>query len=554
MADLEVVPPNTARIVEGFRDTGYSFDAAIADLIDNSIEAGATEINVQLALNLDKEVLVSVADNGSGMDLNELRNAMRYGADEREDAHRLGRFGLGLKTASTSFCRRLTVLTRRPDSPDDVILAATWDLDLIAERGEWVLELGPADPEQVDEFLEALEALGDEHSHGTVVVWKKVDRLLQKKHGGEYKDLPAAMRRRQEDLKWHIRTVFQRFLSPTDSRVVNARVRLNGEALAGWDPFCEAFPEVSPVKTAQWHLKNAANGVDGEVSIRAFILPKPNETSDPKAFRLAARTAGNERQGFFVYREGRMIDKPGWLDIYGSETHLRSLRIEMNFPATLDSFFGVGLRKTGLHLDSGFVEVLNELVIPLRREANTLDRQGSARTAVEGEKGQRPSDRSIASQRSGLITAVVSESSDGEITLTNNQSDAGESFVLRKAGGESGADFRVEITDDPNPIYVDIVENIEDGVLWAPAFRSGINGDTQVRVNAGHEWFRRSYLPHRENSVFVQSIDFLLFSLAQAELNNTDPDLDDEFRQFRVEVSRNLRKLVVDLPEYDEDD
>jgi hypothetical protein len=226
----------------------------------------------------------------------------------------------------------------------------------------------------------------------------------------------------------------------------------------------------------------------------------------------------------------------------------------MNFPATLDSFFGVGLRKTGLHLDSGFVEVLNELVIPLRREANTLDRQGSARTAVEGEKGQRPSDRSIASQRSGLITAVVSESSDGEITLTNNQSDAGESFVLRKAGGESGADFRVEITDDPNPIYVDIVENIEDGVLWAPAFRSGINGDTQVRVNAGHEWFRRSYLPHRENSVFVQSIDFLLFSLAQAELNNTDPDLDDEFRQFRVEVSRNLRKLVVDLPEYDEDD
>lgn len=554
MANIEQLPPNTRRIIEGFRDTGYSFSAAIADIVDNSIEAGAKSIGIQIELLSDSTVHVAISDDGVGMSRDELRNAMRYGADEKEDPHRLGRFGLGLKTASTSFCKRLVVVTRAEKSEADEVLAAAWDLDLIEKENDWLFEIDDANANQKDAFLDQLEMLGSGVRHGTVVIWEKVDRLLKKRHGGEYKDINGALARRIDEVTWHLRTVFQRFLDEDDNRASNVAMYVNGLRLDPWDPFCTSFPEVSPKTVKKLTINNAELELSGEMVLRGFILPKPNETSQPVLFKAAARTAGNERQGFFVYRENRMIEEPGWLHRYASETHLRSLRIELSFPATLDPLFGVGLRKTGLHLDEGFFEVLDEIVTPLRREADHEARKGNAKKAVEDEKGIRPSDRSIASQRNGLTTATVAELPSGTITLTNNQTDTGEVLILRGSSPAEKPDLRVEIVDGDEETFVNFVETLEDGVLWAPAFRSGPHGDTQVQINAAHEWFKRAYLPLRDNSVFCQSIDFLLFALAQAELNNTNSDLDEDFRQFRIEVSRNLRKLVSDLPEYESGD
>ena len=554
MTNIEILPPNTRRIVEGFRDTGYSFPAAIADIVDNSIEAGARNIGVQIELMADRSVHVAISDDGSGMSVDELRNAMKYGADEKEDPHRLGRFGLGLKTASTSFCKRLVVVTRSERDEKGDVLAAAWDLDLIEKENDWCFEIGEANPNQKDAFDDQLEMLGSGSRHGTVVIWEKVDRLLKKRSGGEYKDINAALARRIDDVTWHLRTVFQRFLDHDDDRAPNVTIRLNGVLVPHWDPFCTSFPEVAPETERRMTVSNPELELSGEIVLRAFILPKPNETSQPTLFKAAARTAGSERQGFFVYREDRMIEEPGWLNRYASETHLRSLRIELSFPATLDPIFGVGLRKTGLHLDEGFFEVLDEIVTPLRREADNRDRKGSAKKLADDAKGIRPSDRSIASQRQGLTTATVSELPCGEITLRNNQTDSDSSLLLRGSSAAEKPDLRVEIVEGEEGTYVDFVETVEDGVLWAPAFRSGPQGDTQVLINVSHDWFKRAYMPLQENSVFCQSVEFLLFALAQAELNNTNSELDEDFRQFRIEVSRNLRKLVSDLPEYEPTD
>ena len=131
------VPPDTRRVVEGFRDTGYTFNSAVADIVDNSITANASVVSVMVDLDPYGDPHVWVGDDGDGMTLEGLEDAMRYGSRRRTERHSLSRFGLGLKTASTSFCRRLTVVSRTLSSGTH---SATWDIDLITQVTTLVLQ------------------------------------------------------------------------------------------------------------------------------------------------------------------------------------------------------------------------------------------------------------------------------------------------------------------------------------------------------------------------------------------------------------------------------
>lgn len=546
----KTVGPPAARIAEGMRDTGYSFETAIADLVDNSIEAGATVVNITVDLDFDKQPLVQVADNGSGMDQAELENAMRYGAAQKPDQNRLGWFGLGLKTASTSFCRRLTVVTR---APAESIFAATWDLDVIESENEWVLDIGDGDSEERNLFAEHVETgIGvSSKESGTVVVWRKVDRLLRKPSGKEYVDPDGALRRRVEVLEWHLRMVFQRFLDHSDIRAVNVDIRIDGRSLKPWDPFAECFglkPELEK--------RFGVTGRTGEtevVLLRAFILPKPHEMDDPKAFKQYVRSHTSDRQGFFFYREDRLIDTPGWIDKWGNETHLRGLRIEISFPATLDPYFGVGLRKTGLQPDTSFIEILDESVSNLRREANKRDRMGSARkAAAESKSRPNPSDSIIDEKRGGLEAPEVASSTSQGTTIANNQK---LDLLVLGPDGVPNPNFTIGVLTDPDDVYVLLTDELDGAGMWEPALRlnTGRN-DLMVRINSDNEWVRRAYSVHAQGSAERMALDFFFYALATAELNNTDEELRKEFGQFRVEVARNLTRLAEELPESSIDD
>ena len=106
------LPPDPARLVEGLRDTGYQVNTAVADIIDNSIAADATHVEVEFKLRYDGALMLRIWDDGTGMEPDVLIKAMRYGAPARPSKASLGKFGLGMKTASTAFCRRLTEIGR----------------------------------------------------------------------------------------------------------------------------------------------------------------------------------------------------------------------------------------------------------------------------------------------------------------------------------------------------------------------------------------------------------------------------------------------------------
>ena len=286
----KVVPPHAIRTIEGLRDTGYEFNTAMADIIDNSIAADSTHIDIFIKKDFLGDITIYIADNGIGMDEEELEKAMTYGSPQRKNLKSLGKFGLGLKTASTAFCRSLSVTTRKYQELN--IFKARWDLDHVAKVDEWeLLFLNPDDFE-----LEILEKV-TEGGSGTVVTWEKVDRLLK-----DYQDptgihAQKAINKIITSLKAHIAMVYQRYLDSKYPDVQNVSIKVNSENILPWDPFCLEEPETELVAEKEQEVE-FQDGTKTIFKIKAYILPRKEEFSSEEA-RKNARLA-NDLQGFYV--------------------------------------------------------------------------------------------------------------------------------------------------------------------------------------------------------------------------------------------------------------
>ncbi|MBN9239965.1 MAG: hypothetical protein BGO97_09670 [Micrococcales bacterium 70-64] len=518
-----VVPPNSKRIVGSLRDTGYEFDMAAADLVDNSIAAGATTVLVDLDMTLLGEVRFTVADNGSGMDEAGLLNALKYGSDERADAASLGKFGMGLNTASTAFAQRVLVTSR-----DDASAAPlTAILDLTEVEREWPvgIEVNPSDLDL--RLLEAAAANGS----GTVVRWDIVDRLQK-----DYKDPGGAAARKaldrlREDLRDHLQMVFQRYLDHGDGRAANVDIFLNGSQLFAWDPFAEGL--AGDLVLSEEVSVEISRGEHVPMLVRAFIMPRKDEL-DPSV--KSQVNVSNELQGIYVYREGRLIHSPSWLGMWGKEPHVSLLRVELSFDHRLDRAFDVDIKKSRILLNPQLRNFLrDELLRGPRQEAIKRYRKGQS-TVGRSEAAANlhdTSNHSIA-DKSGTIDQPVLESVNEAEGTAQIRNQFGSTEVKQVAP-------RV-----PGRVFVESAESIEDGLLYEPAY---IGQNLGVRINQAHPYYAKVYLPNRNSSVTIQGLDSLLWALASAEYRSTSDSTRQLFEHIRFDVSMALRKLVEDLPD-----
>ncbi|HAT1956912.1 TPA: ATP-binding protein [Legionella pneumophila] len=519
------VPPDVARVSEGLRDTGYEFNTAIADIIDNSIAAGATIVDVRIGIDYMGDIAISIGDNGCGMNKDDLINAMKYGSKKREDPSSLGKFGLGLKTASTAFCKRLSLVSRS-DSLE--VMRATWDLDSMGQSNSWGLEL--ASPESHEIAL--LDEVAKNHS-GTLVIWEKIDRLLQDYTKANGQPQKKAMGRLMNSLKEHIAMVYQRFLDTSDARARNIQIKLNNEFVLAWDPFC-LLETKNPVLEKNIPVE-LPSSMKTSFSVRAFILPRKEEFSSEEN-RISAKIS-NEKQGVYVYRENRLIHGPDWLGMYKSEPHFSLLRVELSFSHELDEAFQVDIKKSRILLNEHLYEFLREkLLSSPRREAETRYRQGVAATAKGAATLLHTNSGNAIHQKSGVMKIA-------KITSVNEEK---EEITIQNNSGENTSKFRIITSDNPGEMHISTAPTLDNAVLWEAAL---VNGNPGVVLNTGHPYYPKAYLPNIQNSVVIQALDFLLWSLAQAELNNINDENRDAFEEFRIEVSRNLKKLVADLPD-----
>ena len=324
------IPPRASVLVESLRDIGYSLHTAVSDVIDNSLTAGARTIEL-LAKTHAEFPAIGILDNGTGMTETELLEAMRPGSrsplDHRTDTDLtdLGRFGLGLKTASFSQCRRLTVVTRKAGATS----CAVWDLDMVAARDRWIVEL----PASVGTIPWSDRLATD----GTLVVWQKLDRLVGPDGHGDRGDLV----RQLDETAQHVEFVFHRFLSGRVDREGRVEVSLNGRVLKPFDPFHSHHP------ATQHHQEEPFLLAGREIRIQPVTLPHHDKVSKADWKRYGGPEGYVKNQGFYLYRNRRLIVHGTWFGLARQQELTKLCRVRIDMPSSLDAEWKIDVKKAG---------------------------------------------------------------------------------------------------------------------------------------------------------------------------------------------------------------
>lgn len=330
----EEAAPIPGALVNSLRAFGYGLDTAVADLIDNSITAHASRIDIRFDWN-NGDPRISLTDDGDGMIEESLISALRLGAiSPAEERHvdDLGRFGLGLKTASFSQARRLVVATKTRETP---LVTRCWDLDYIEASQEWRLLFGEG--YLTGEELDRLESM----EKGTMVLLENIDRMFS---GGASEDRRRAeFFERADHLSFHLGEVFHRFLSGPKKLTIWINPEVMGASpVEPWDPFLASMEKTQILQDEYLQLNGDI------VHVKSYVLPHQSAfktTSDHK--RASGMKGWNAQQGFYVYRNNRLLVSGSWLNLgIRQEEHYKLARIALYISNKLDDVWEIDVRKS----------------------------------------------------------------------------------------------------------------------------------------------------------------------------------------------------------------
>lgn len=319
----EIANPNPKSIVNSYRSFGYNLSTAIADIIDNSISADSTEIAIEYKWK-GKDSCITILDNGNGMDLSELIIAMTPGSKDPEDLRDekdLGRFGMGLKTASFSQCKRLTVVTKKEGFST---IKRCWDIDFINSREEWTLLNYISD----ESYLKKI----DDIKSGTLIIWELLDRIV-----GEAKEENEAVKnafyQEMSTVNEHLSLVFHRFIE-------GKKIKLfcNAYEVEAWNPFLlnlNPKPEMGQLEVLQ-----------NNVEVTYFVLPHMSKISTEDYEKSGGPLGWYQQQGFYVYRGDRLLVSGDWLGIEKKREYSKLARIAINFPNANDFDWNLDIKKS----------------------------------------------------------------------------------------------------------------------------------------------------------------------------------------------------------------
>lgn len=320
------LPPYAPTLIESTRAIGYSLESAIADIIDNSVAAGAS--NVDLFFFPVDEEYIAILDNGNGMTESEVNMAMQYGSKnplEQRGENDLGRFGLGLKTASLSQSSILTVVTKQ----NEVLLARRWDINYVKETGHWtLLVLEEKDILELPHIENLLE-----YKTGTLVIWQELDRLK----AGEI-NFEQSLGRKVDLVREHLALVFHRYLSG-ESGLKKLSIQINFEKIVPIDPFL-TLKSVQAMDDETLIIKGK------KISIRPYILPHISKMTSEEIKMLGGKEGLRKLQGFYVYRNKRLLVWGTWFRMMRQGEMSKLARIRVDIPNDLDDLWTLDIKKS----------------------------------------------------------------------------------------------------------------------------------------------------------------------------------------------------------------
>ena len=346
--------PEPSILIESLRDIGYSFNSALADIVDNSISANASSIRI-LAIP-SSEFKIGIIDDGEGLDRDDLKQAMRLGSNDprqKRALNDLGRFGLGLKTASFSQCRRLTVISRR----DDNVAAFTWDLDRVVAQNNWSV-IEHTNPEDIPFFGELGES-------GTMVLWEKLDRLTGERGSGKVNH-PRIISEAQD----YLSLVFHRYLA--GERGLNRiSIQVNNLCLSPIDPF-----------NTKHHASQSspAEQICPGVTMQSFPLPHRSHYDSQQEYEYYGLNGGYlKSQGIYLYRAKRLILYGTWFGLAKKTALTQLTRVKIDVDVNQDEVWKIDVKKVSAQMPEGVRARVKSLITTIGTPSKKTYRRRATR-------------------------------------------------------------------------------------------------------------------------------------------------------------------------------
>ena len=350
------VVPNPASLIESLRAVGYNLQTAIADLVDNSITANAKRVWIRFFWD-GSSSWISLLDDGCGMSELELIEAMRIGSKNpcvERAPEDLGRFGLGLKTSSFSQCRQLTLSSKLPH---ELVKITRWDLDYVMRVNKWTL----LDKciQGADKCIEPLTHL----DHGTLVLWQSLDRIVDLESSSDTQE-ESRFFDQASKVKKYLEMIFHRFICVSKPELtIYFNGNDNAHKLQPWDPFLETHPATQPFPEEPIKCAN------GKITVKGFVLPHRDKLGDELADLAGGINKWNDQQGFYIYRNRRLLVPGDWLQMWVKDEHCKLARIRVDIPNTMDMEWHIDIRKSRAKPPANIMKRLKEIAETIRERA-----------------------------------------------------------------------------------------------------------------------------------------------------------------------------------------
>lgn len=508
--------PNADVILPSLRSAGYSPETAIGDLVDNPIDKNASTIVVNIA-RPESNWVFEVGDDGDGMGESVLDEMMRLGSRTVHDVDSdLGLFGLGSDTAALALGRNKHTITIAEGGP---MLASMWDLDVVERERKFVKHLGKGTDEEKAIFAGAFASAGvSVPSTGTVVRISKCDRIGRK----DPQELVSQVRN-------YIGRTYRQFLEPNGGLTIV----VNGEKVSPIDPMMRSHKETQVLYDEEvefsWRDEAGETQTD-KIGVLIVHLPDFGGLSANKEHGISI-----DNSGYYVLRNGREIVAGTTFRLFARHNQRSRFRCELSFSGRLDSQVGVTFLKSTaeVKLSQALRDKVKEVTNPYRRQSESLYRKSSptADEQVPHEEAASQVKRRSAFLRKPETEIEKREPSDGKTKPTEDGRKPDGTRTPREEVQRALANqatFEAKNLGPYAPFYEASLENRRIVVTW----------------NADHPAYQRLILDNRDNRAVIAAMDLLVWSLASAELMNTDDANASLMAKMREDASFNLRQLL----------
>lgn len=493
--------PNAGLFIAALRNLGYNNISAINDIIDNALDAEADKVIVKIE-KIDGVIVISIIDNGYGMDFVLLDQALRLGsAVERNIIAELGKFGMGLSTASISIARHLEVLTKQPQK--DEILKSAQDVEAIIKENAFIKYLGDPSKEDVDFFNQHL----DEKGQGTIIRLIDCDRLTNKNVNN------FAARLTKE-----IGRTFREYINAGREFYVNGK-KVEAEDIYMLSEGGEIYSD----EEYEFTIKDDEGTEKKEtIRVRLGILPDFGSAGNSER-KINAAT-----QGFYVMRNNREIEKGSTLGFYTRHPQLNRFRGEIYFSATLDESMGVNFQKNGVDLEQGIFDKIQTDVKHQIIAINRMLQKGKAAKEAK-DINHKESERHINKKAPLLKTPKPTDDIDKQVNKEKKQGGGrGKDKNQRKPREDVRVRFEAQHDGKAGHIYETRMEGKTTVIIW----------------NIDHPFYERFVVGTKEDKTLSTSIDFMIYSLATAELSIMNDGTLDMIEEFKNIMALNLNTLL----------